>query len=122
MSWRGCGLNERALSGIDFILKLRSTGYASMAALLLIKGVRDERSATTGGNAQGRIRPDVGWQARQVGRQRPSFCRLGNLPPQRVAREPESRVCLADQRLVWTDHSAPPLRRQNFDKATHPPA
>src|SRR5258708_39199614 len=45
-------------------------------------GATDEQSTGTGWHTQGRIHPDVGWKARTVGRQRPTLCRLGDIPPQ----------------------------------------
>src|SRR5438128_942206 len=53
------------------------------------KGVEDERSTGTGGDAQGRVRADVGWQARAVGGQWTPLCGLGDLPSEGLPRRPE---------------------------------
>src|SRR5579863_3842455 len=50
------------------------------------KGEIDERRTSAGRHPQGRIHSDIRCQARTVGRQRPPLCRLGNLPPQGIAR------------------------------------
>src|SRR5678815_774652 len=49
------------------------------------RGSIDEWSTRAGRNAKGRIRPDGGWQARVVGRERTAFRRLGDLPRQGIA-------------------------------------
>ena len=49
----------------------------------------------------------------RLGRQRSAFRRLGDLPPQGIARRPESHLCLAVQRLVRTAHPAFGRRRQD---------
>ena len=49
---------------------------------------------------------DVGRQARTVGRQRPAFCGLGNLPREGLAGRSESAVRIAIERLVWAADSA----------------
>ena len=73
----------------------------------------DERSTGAGRHPQGRVRPDVGRQARTVGRQRSPFRRLGDLPREGIARGPESAVCVAVERLVRPDHPALERRRQD---------
>src|SRR5207247_9872732 len=56
------------------------------------KGVGDERGTAAGGDAQGRVRHDVGRNARTVGRHGAPFRGLGDLPPQGLSRRPESAV------------------------------
>src|ERR1700733_12707918 len=46
---------------------------------------RDERSTFTGRYTQGRVRPDIGWEAPAVGCQRPAFRWLGDLSFERFA-------------------------------------
>ena len=84
-----------------------------MHSLQAREGVRDERGTGTGWHTQGRVRPDVGRQARAVGRQRPPLRGLGDLPPQGIARRPESAVCVAVQRLVRAGDPALQRRRQD---------
>src|SRR2546425_10546533 len=81
------------------------------------KGVRDEQGTGTGWHKEGRFHSDVGRQARKVGCERPSFCGLGDLPCQRITCGPEAAVCVADQRLVWTNYSALRCRRQDVGGA-----
>src|SRR5687767_14285829 len=69
--------------------------YARRAVLKTQKGVRNDRGTSFGWYAQGRIHPDIGWSAQALGRQRPALWGLGNLPPQGLARQPESTVCVA---------------------------
>ena len=49
-------------------------------------GARHEQSASSGGHTQGRVHPDLGRQAREMGRQRPALRGLGDLSPERIAR------------------------------------
>ncbi len=75
--------------------------------------VADERGTGTGGHAQGRVRADVGRQARAVGGQRAALRRLGDLPRQGLAGRPEPALRLAVQRLVRP--ADPALRRRRRD-------
>ena len=77
-------------------------------------GARHERRTGTGRHAEGRVRPDVGRQAREVGRQRPALRGLGDLPPQGLARRPEPALRVAVQRLVRADDPALQRRRQDL--------
>src|ERR1700733_15352436 len=65
-----------------------------------------EQGTRIGGHAQGRICIDVGWEARAMGRQRPSFWGLGDLPPERIARQSGSALRVAIDRLVRPTDSA----------------
>src|ERR1700722_17612737 len=64
-----------------------------------------ERSAGAGGNEKGRVYFDVGRQARKVGRERAALCGLGNVSPEGFTGGPQSDLCVADQRMVRSDHS-----------------
>ena len=75
---------------------------------------KDERSTGSGGHAQGRVRSDVGRQAREVGCQRPAFCGLGNLSREGIAGGSEPAVCVAIQRLVRAADSALQRWRQDL--------
>ena len=46
------------------------------------------------GTRKGRVRPDLGWEAREMGGERAAFCRLGDLSRERIAggSEPDLRV------------------------------
>ena len=57
----------------------------------------------------------------EVGRQRPALRRLGDLPPQGLARRSEPHLRLADERLVRADHPALRRRRQDLEHAGQPP-
>ena len=74
----------------------------------------DEQSTSTGGHAQRRVRPDVGWKARKVGRQRPAFRGLGDLPREGIARGSEPALCVAVERLVRAGDPALERRRQDL--------
>ena len=84
-------------------------------------GVSYERSTSTGWDTQGRVHPDVGRQARKMGRQWPPLRGLGDLSPQGISRRSESAVCVAVQRLVWADHSTLRRRRQDMAPTRHTP-
>ena len=83
------------------------------------------------GHEKGRVRPDVGRQAQEVGGQRPALRRLGDLPPQGLAGRSEPALRLAVQRLVRPDDPALRRRRQDLGagrqqvrlrrRARHPP-
>src|SRR5689334_4026185 len=73
-----------------------------------------EQSTSTGWHEEGRLHPDLGWQARAMGGQRPAFRRLGNVPSQRLARGPEPHLRIAKQRMVRPDRPALGRRRQNL--------
>ena len=55
----------------------------------------------------------VGRKARPLGDQRPPLRGLGDLPPQGIARRPESAVCVPVHGLVWTADPALERRRQD---------
>src|SRR5258708_5043582 len=111
------GCQSRRDANKRIILGWRVYGCAPAAALLLIKGVTDESSTSASGNTQGRFRPYLGRQARKVGRKWSPLRRLGDVPPEGLAGRSESHLCIADQRLVWANHSALGWRRQDVDTA-----
>ena len=76
------------------------------------EGGRDERSTGPGGHAQRRVHPDIGRQARS-GTSAARTSRLGDLPPQGLARRSEPALCVAVQRLVRAGD--PALRRRRQD-------
>src|ERR1700747_1652948 len=82
-------------------LKSVSSKYPSAAkAATEPGGAIDERCTSFGRDAQGRVHSDGGWQAREVGHQRPALCWLGNVSPQRLAREHEPVLRVSFDRLV----------------------
>ena len=56
----------------------------------------------------------------QVGRKRPAFCRLGDLPHEGIAGRPEPDLCVAVQRMVRPDDPALRRRRQDLASAGTP--
>src|SRR2546429_8213089 len=59
-----------------------------------------ESSTSTGWHAQGRLRPDLGRQARTMGGQRPALRRLGGLPRQGLPGRTGPALRVAVQRVV----------------------
>ena len=73
-----------------------------------------EQSTSSGRHTQRRIHSYVRRQARTMGCQRPAFWRLGDLPPERIARRSEPAVRVAIQRLVRTNDPALERRWQDL--------
>src|SRR6266436_6092607 len=69
-------------------------------------GAINEQGTIVAWHKKGRVHSDIRWQARKVEGQRTPFCRVGNLSCERFAGGSESTLCFANQRLVWTNHSA----------------
>ena len=105
--------DEDSRSAGRFQLATRRFGARSFGEIIYEQGANDEQSAGIGGHAQGRVHPDVGREARKVGRQRSAFRGLGDLSSQRIAGRSESAVCVAVQRLVRAADPALRRRRQN---------
>ena len=78
------------------------------------QGGDDERSAGFGWDAKRRLRPDLGRQAQEMGRQRAAFCRLGDLSSQGLARRSRPDLRLAVERLVRPADPALERRRQDL--------
>src|SRR6266511_3277862 len=68
-------------------------------------GAINEQGTTVGWDKKGRVHSDFGWQAAKLGGQRPAFCRMGNLPRERLSGGAGSALRFAKQRLVWPNHS-----------------
>src|SRR6266568_5858492 len=80
----------------------------------------NEQSAGLSWNAQGCVHSYLRRQAEEVGCQRSSLRRLGDVPHQRLSREPRSHLRIANQRLVRTGPAALRRRRQNLASARSP--
>src|SRR3989440_9265235 len=63
------------------------------------RGAFHEQSSRAGGDKERCVHSDGGRQTRKMDRQRPAFCRLGDLSHERIARESQPHLRLADQRL-----------------------
>ena len=72
-----------------------------------------EQRACVGRNPERRVRSQRRRQARAVGGQRPALRRLGDLPPQRLARGPQPHLRVAIDRLAWADAAAVERRRED---------
>src|SRR3954470_15899064 len=70
----------------------------------------DEWRAGAGGDAQGCVRPDGRRQAQGLEGRRAALGRLGDVPPERVARRSEPHLRIAVDRLARAGHAA--LRRR----------
>src|SRR5512143_79778 len=103
MSWPSPGMKKLTSAAITFPVEpwLMSESYGAATTRVARKGLperpldlvisrpggsEDERSPRTRRHEKGRVRPDLGWKARKVGRRRPPFRGLGDLPPQGIAR------------------------------------
>src|SRR5436190_23406025 len=98
-------LFSRTVSIFMFAVRLINEGY--------IKGEPNEQGTGTRWHAKGRFHSDIGRQAGSLGHQRTSFCGLGALSSEGITRRPEPDLCVANQRLVRTGHSAIERRRQD---------
>jgi hypothetical protein len=84
------------------------------------EGRNDERCTGAGRHAEGPVHPQLGRQAREVGRQRADLPRLGDLPRQGVTGGPGPAVRVADQRLVRPGHPAFRRRRPDMGAGRQP--
>ncbi len=87
---------------------------------LLSQGIAYELHPPFGWYPQGCVHSHVGRPARALASERPALCRLGDVSPQGFARRSKPHLRLADQRLVWADHSAVRRRRQHVAPAWNP--
>jgi hypothetical protein len=69
-------------------------------------GAMHEPSAGVGGDEEGRVHFDGGWEARHLGGERAFLRGLGDLSHEGIGGESRSDLCFADERMVWADHSA----------------
>ena len=77
------------------------SGSASLrASLTKLQRGNYEQGSGSGGHAQRRIHSNGRRQARQMGRQRAAFCRMGTVSPEGIARRSEPAVCVAIERMV----------------------
>src|SRR5215831_9180797 len=83
------------------------------------RGRGHEPSASASGNQEGCICFDIGWEAREVGRERTTLRGLGDVSPEGIAGRCKSDLCIANQRMVRADHSALGRWRQNVVSAGH---
>src|SRR5438105_4845198 len=88
-------------------------GSLPLSALMEQEKSRDEWSTRTGWHAQGRVCPDGGRKAGELGRQRSPFPGVGDLPPEGLAGRSGPDLCLADERLVRAEDPALRRRREN---------
>ncbi len=71
-----------------------------------LKEGRHEFNPCVGWHKKGRIHPDGGWQAPELGGQRPTLRGLGDISSQRFACRSESHLRVTDKRLVRADYPA----------------
>src|SRR6202034_2406196 len=91
--WRWSDLAELAES-------LREGGHGQAARKAIsTKRRSDEQCTGSGRHAQGRIYSVGRWQAEKLERKRPTFCGLGDVSRQGIARRSEPAVCVAIQQL-----------------------
>src|SRR5512135_1958117 len=96
----------RAVFPATFFANATSTSDVS-------KGAGHERDTSSGRHPEGGVRPDGGRNAAALGHQRPPLRRVGNLPPQGIARGSRSDLCVAVFQLVRAADPAFLGRRQD---------
>src|SRR5436309_16029897 len=79
-------------------------GFVRKSENFLTNWSRHESSPLSRWSAQRRIYSDFPRQAREMGDQPPSFCRLRDLSHTGFACRPESYLCIANKRMVRADH------------------
>src|SRR5687768_12735084 len=102
---------------LDTLSLLAVSGAVSILACAdrLSSGGTHEWCTCAGWNPQGRVRADLGRQARAMGSQRSPLRGVGDLPCERFSRRPEPYLRVSVIRLVWSGDST--LRRRREDLA-----
>src|SRR5579872_7134845 len=83
----------------------------------VINGEKYEWRSSLSRNTERCFHSFVGREAAKLGSERPALCRLGDVSPERIACRSQSDLCLANQRMVWADHSTLRRRWQNLASA-----